>query len=67
MAALVVVFVIAQGAWALALRGKTATVVEGADPQSQLTYIGEHLSLLKTPFSLRLLMLRPNGGHAATT
>ena len=42
MAALGVVFVIAQGAWALALRGKTATVVEGADPQSQLTYIGEH-------------------------
>jgi hypothetical protein len=25
------------------------------------------VSLLKTPFSLRLSMLRPNGGHAATT
>jgi hypothetical protein len=42
----------------------------GQNPQWGYTRIQgalANLSLLKTPFSLRLLMLLPNGVHAATT
>ena len=36
-------------------------------PRRGSTRVALALSLLKTPFSLRLLMMRPNGGHAART
>jgi uncharacterized membrane protein len=42
MVALIVVFVVAQGAWALAMRGKAAVSAPGADPQAQVTYIVDH-------------------------
>ena len=42
MLALTVVFVIAQGAWALALRGKTAVSAPGADPPAQTTFVVDH-------------------------
>jgi len=35
-------FVIPQLAWLLALRGKAATAIAGADPSAQLTYLGDH-------------------------
>ena len=46
---------------ALPVAKQIAEALEAAHEQGII-----HLSLLKTPFSLRLLMLRPNGGHAAT-
>jgi uncharacterized membrane protein len=42
MIALSAAFVIPQLAWLLALRGRTATPVAGADPSAQLTYLGDH-------------------------
>jgi uncharacterized membrane protein len=42
MLALMVVFVVAQGAWAIALRGRTALSAPGSDPPAQLTYIADH-------------------------
>ena len=42
MLALTLVFVAAQGAWALALRGKTAVSAPGADPQGQTAFVVDH-------------------------
>ena len=42
MLALTLVFVTAQGAWALALRGKTAVSAPGADPQGQTAFVVDH-------------------------
>jgi uncharacterized membrane protein len=41
MLVLTTVFVAAQGAWAMALRGRTAVSAPGSDPQAQLTYIAD--------------------------
>jgi uncharacterized membrane protein len=42
MLAMALVFVVAQSAWALALRDKTATWAPGADPRAQQTYVTDH-------------------------
>jgi uncharacterized membrane protein len=36
------VFLVAQGSWAVALRGRTALSAPGSDPQAQLTAISDH-------------------------
>ena len=42
MLALTAVFVVAQGAWAVALRGRTALSAPGSDPPAQMTYIADN-------------------------
>ena len=42
MLALTAVFVVAQGGWALAMRGKAAVMSPGADPQTQLENVAGH-------------------------
>ena len=39
---LTVVFLVAQGGWALAMSGKTAVMAPGADPATQLAYVSDH-------------------------
>ena len=41
MLALTAVFVVAQGAWALAMRGKTAVMAPEADPRTQLAHVAD--------------------------
>jgi uncharacterized membrane protein len=41
MLGLALTIVTLQGAWALALQGRTSTLAHGADPQAQLGYIAE--------------------------
>ena len=42
MLALTAVFLAAQGGWALAMRGKTAVMAPGSDPEAQRAYLGDH-------------------------